>query len=149
MERVDRFRPHVAALLNVTDDHLDRYENLDAYAHAAAKGNAFLKQTEHEWAVVPFDDAMCIREAKRGRGRILTFGAGGVVDVDRHRDRRSSLGGTASLAPPSRSRGGKYNALNVAAALACVRPLHLPVATLSKRPRGVSRASRTVYVTRR
>ena len=40
MERVDPFRPHVAALLNVTDDHLDRYASFDDYAHA--KGNAFV-----------------------------------------------------------------------------------------------------------
>ena len=38
-----RLRVHVAALLNVTDDHLDRYASFAAYA--AAKGNVFHNQT--------------------------------------------------------------------------------------------------------
>jgi UDP-N-acetylmuramoylalanine--D-glutamate ligase len=118
MERVDRFRPRVAALLNVTDDHLDRYASFDDYAHA--KGNAFVRQTEEDWAVVPFADATCMREAKRGRARIVTFGPGGVVDVtedaviDRRMDER--------FARDEMALTGGHNALNVAAAIACVRP---------------------------
>ncbi len=89
MERVDSFRPHVCALLNVTDDHLDRYDSFAEYAHA--KGNAFLRQTLEAWAVVPFDDATCLAEARRGQGQIVTFGPGSVVDVtaDEVVDRRS------------------------------------------------------------
>jgi len=126
MERVDRFHPHVAALLNVTDDHLDRYASFDAYAHA--KGNAFVRQTEEDWAVVPFGDATCMREAKRGRARIATFGPGGVVDVtedaviDRRVDERFARADMALT--------GGHNALNVAAAIACARPFGVAGATI-------------------
>jgi UDP-N-acetylmuramoylalanine--D-glutamate ligase len=125
MERVDRFRPHVSALLNVTDDHLDRYSSFDDYARA--KGNAFLRQSEQDWAVVPFADGTCTREAKRGRGRLLTFGPGGDIDVDEDEivDR---LSGDRYARSAIGLQGG-HNALNVAAALACVRPFHLPAAT--------------------
>jgi UDP-N-acetylmuramoylalanine--D-glutamate ligase len=128
MERVDRFRPHVAALLNVTDDHLDRYADLDEYAHA--KGNAFVRQTEEDWAVVPFGDATCMRECKRGRPRIATFGPGGVVDVtdDAVVDRRTGERferGTIALS-------GGHNALNVAAAVACVRPFGVSGETIGQ-----------------
>ncbi len=68
MERVETFRPHVCALLNVTDDHLDRYDSFAEYAHA--KGNAFQRQTQEDWAVVPFDDATCPgRRRAAGEGR--------------------------------------------------------------------------------
>ncbi len=89
MERVDRFRPRVAVLLNVTDDHLDRYASFDDYADA--KGNAFVGQTADDCAVVPAGDATCAREARRGKGRVVTFGPGGDVDVtaDAVVDRRS------------------------------------------------------------
>ncbi len=60
--------PHVSALLNVTDDHLDRYASFDEYA--AAKGNAFVRQTAEDWAVVPAGDALCVREARRGGARL-------------------------------------------------------------------------------
>ncbi|HEX8795339.1 MAG TPA: UDP-N-acetylmuramoyl-L-alanine--D-glutamate ligase [Polyangiaceae bacterium] len=128
MERVDRFHPHVAALLNVTEDHLDRYASLDAYAHA--KGNSFLRQIEQDWAVVPFGDATCMREAKRGRARIATFGPGGVVDVtdeaviDRRTDER--------FARADMGITGGHNALNVAAAIACVRPFGLAGETIRR-----------------
>jgi UDP-N-acetylmuramoylalanine--D-glutamate ligase len=121
MERLERFAPFVAALLNVSDDHLDRYESFEAYARA--KGNAFLRQTEHDWAVVPFGDATCMRQARRGQGRILTFGPGGVLDVtdDEIVDRASG----ERFARAEVALHGGHNAMNVAAALACVRPFPL------------------------
>ena len=118
MENVDRFHPRVSALLNVTDDHLDRYADLEAYA--SAKGNAFVRQTETDWAVVPQGDAMCLRQAQRGRGRVETFGPGGTIDttdvavVDRRTGERFDRSQMALT--------GGHNALNVAAAIACVRP---------------------------
>ena len=100
MERVDRFRPRVAALLNVTDDHLDRYPSFDDYARA--KGNAFRNQTADDWAVVPAGDPTCAREAGRGGGRQVTFGPGGTVTSRRT---RSSTGvpASGSRAPTWRS----------------------------------------------
>lgn len=125
MERVDQFRPHVAALLNVTDDHLDRYASPEEYAHA--KGNAFRRQGEEDWAVVPVGDATCLREARRGRARIVTFGAGGVLDLtdDEVIDRRTS----ERFARTCIALSGRHNALNVASAVACVRPFGVPIDT--------------------
>jgi UDP-N-acetylmuramoylalanine--D-glutamate ligase len=73
LERAPTFRPRVAVLLNVTEDHLDRYHSLEAYA--AAKGNAFVNQTAGDVAVVPAGDSLCADQAARGRARIVTFGA--------------------------------------------------------------------------
>ncbi|HEX4448921.1 MAG TPA: UDP-N-acetylmuramoyl-L-alanine--D-glutamate ligase [Polyangiaceae bacterium] len=128
MERVDRFRPHVAALLNVTDDHLDRYAGFDAYARA--KGNAFARQTADDWAVVPANDATCLRQARRGQGRVVSFGPGGEVDVsaDGVVDRRSG----ERFARADMALTGGHNALNVAAAIACVVPLGVEAATIRR-----------------
>jgi UDP-N-acetylmuramoylalanine--D-glutamate ligase len=125
MERVDRFRPHVAALLNVTDDHLDRYPSFDAYARA--KGNAFARQTSADWAVVPAGDPTCAREAARGEGRPVTFGPGGAIDVtdDAVVDRRSG----DRFARAEMALTGGHNALNVAAAVACVTPFAVDAPT--------------------
>lgn len=118
MEHVERFRPHVCALLNITDDHLDRYASPDDYAHA--KGNAFVRQGEQDWAVVPVGNGICAREAERGRARLVTFGPGGAVDVtqDAVVDRRTG----ASFLRAHMALTGGHNALNVAAAIACARP---------------------------
>jgi UDP-N-acetylmuramoylalanine--D-glutamate ligase len=128
MERVDRFRPHVAALLNVTDDHLDRYPSFDAYARA--KGNAFVNQAASDWAIVPAADPTCAREARRGGGSVVTFGPGGDVDVtdDAVVDRRSG----ARYARADMALTGGHNALNVAAAIACAAPLGVDAAITAR-----------------
>jgi UDP-N-acetylmuramoylalanine--D-glutamate ligase len=89
LERVDRLHVHVAALLNVTDDHLDRYSSFEAYA--AAKANVFHGQTADDHAVVPDGDALCARLAQRGRARVHGYGGahgevrvvnGAIVDAE-------------------------------------------------------------------
>ncbi|HSO37229.1 MAG TPA: UDP-N-acetylmuramoyl-L-alanine--D-glutamate ligase [Labilithrix sp.] len=121
MERVDAFHPQVSVLLNITPDHLDRYPGEVEYANA--KGNAFLRQTSADLAVVPVGDEACLTQARRGAAQVVTFGAGGDLDVradaivdKRNRDtyKRAQIG----------LQGG-HNALNVAAAIAAVEPFGL------------------------
>lgn len=116
MERVEAFRPKVSVLLNVSPDHLDRYPSEEAYADA--KGNAFVRQTPDDVAVVPAGDDVCLRQAKRGQGRLVTFGPGGDVSV---RPDAIVDGAAVYLRSEIRLQGG-HNALNVAAALAAIRP---------------------------
>jgi UDP-N-acetylmuramoylalanine--D-glutamate ligase len=117
LERAPTFCPRVSVLLNVTEDHLDRYASFDAYA--AAKGNAFVNQTEDDVAIVPAGDKVCRREADRGDGRIVTFGAPGdyVLEdgavVERSSGARFSLAGT--------DFHGVHNLSNAAAAVAAAR----------------------------
>jgi UDP-N-acetylmuramoylalanine--D-glutamate ligase len=54
LESIRRFRPRGAAYLNLTPDHLDRYDGLDDYA--AAKERIFRNQTPEDVAVVNGDD---------------------------------------------------------------------------------------------
>jgi UDP-N-acetylmuramoylalanine--D-glutamate ligase len=119
MERAPTFHPRVSILLNVTADHLDRYPDLDAYAHA--KGNAFAQQTEDDLAIIPFGDPLCERQARRGRGRIVTFGRRGVVDITDAAivDRRTER----SWARSGLTIAGEHNAANAAAAVAAALDL--------------------------
>lgn len=82
LERVTELHVHVAALLNVTPDHLDRYETIEVYA--AAKARIFERQTADDSAIVPFGDELCIGFARAGRAKVLTFGGsrGDVRTVD-------------------------------------------------------------------
>ncbi len=58
----------VAVLLNITPDHLDRYENFEAYA--ASKARLFEMQSPHRWAVFVGDDVasteLCNAYNRRG-----------------------------------------------------------------------------------
>lgn len=69
LEGTVRFRPHVAAWLNLTADHLDRHPSLEAYV--AAKARIFANQGEADWAVVNADDPVVLAEARRARARLF------------------------------------------------------------------------------
>ena len=64
LETVETFRPAVAALLNITPDHLDRYP--DPAAYAAAKFRLFERQRREDAAVLNADDPACRDAARLG-----------------------------------------------------------------------------------
>ncbi len=54
LDTIDRFRANVAVLLNIAEDHLDRYPNMDAYAQSKAR--IFNNQGPDDVAVINGDD---------------------------------------------------------------------------------------------
>lgn len=71
LEWISAFRPRVAVLLNLSEDHLDRYASYDEYI--AAKLRIFENQTEDDYAVVNSDDKL-VREHVGGlRARLFPF----------------------------------------------------------------------------
>ena len=54
LETIKTFRPAIAIVLNVTPNHMDRYETFNDYA--AAKHRIFMNQTEEDVAVLNADD---------------------------------------------------------------------------------------------
>ncbi len=72
LERVSQMKAHVAVLLNITPDHLDRYPSFDAYA--AAKARIFERQCVEDFALLPAD-APKLRELVGDDGTIVSFGA--------------------------------------------------------------------------
>lgn len=119
MERVPTFRPRASILLNVTEDHLDRYETFADYARA--KGNAFANQTEEDVAIIPAGDAACREQAQRGRGRIVTFGEGGDYAPTGKGIAEKGSGSEWSL--EGVALYGRHNHENAAAAIAAARSL--------------------------
>lgn len=80
LERISELRAHVAVLLNVSADHLDRYPSFEAYA--AAKARIFERQQSNDFAVLPAD-APELRNLVTGEGKLAFFGgARGEVRVE-------------------------------------------------------------------
>lgn len=71
LESIQNFHPHVAVLLNLTPNHLDRHPSFEAYVSAKAK--IFSNQTEHDWAVLNADDPAVVSLARTIRSRKLFF----------------------------------------------------------------------------
>lgn len=64
LDHVDRFRPRVSVLLNITPDHLDRYDN-DFEKYARSKFRIFENQREDDVLVYNVDDEV-VRAAAEG-----------------------------------------------------------------------------------
>ncbi len=121
MERLKQFRPAAAVLLNITEDHLDRYPTFSDYARA--KGNCFSNQTPKDVAVYPHADVLCEEQVRRGNGRLITFGeqgdyfVEGLCVVERKTKTRFTL--------KDCDLHGRHNHENAAAAIALGRALGL------------------------
>jgi UDP-N-acetylmuramoylalanine--D-glutamate ligase len=122
LESTQSLRCAAAAVLNVSEDHLDRYPSLHEYAHAKA---SLLSQTALQ--VVNRGDII-VRSMARSDRAMVSFG----VDVPATRQyglRGSDLmcGDTRVAAKDELKITGQHNAMNALAALALVAPLDLSV----------------------
>lgn len=71
LEWSSTFRPKVAALLNITEDHLDRYPSYQAYINA--KLRIFENQIADDYAVVNRDDEIVWQAAGSLKARLIPF----------------------------------------------------------------------------
>jgi UDP-N-acetylmuramoylalanine--D-glutamate ligase len=120
LERAPGIKPRVSILLNITEDHLDRYASFQDYADT--KGNAFAAQSPDDLALIPEGDYECRRQARRGAAPILEIGGAGadyaVIDqtiVEQTSEQRFELDGTRLH--------GRHNHENAAFAIAAARAL--------------------------
>ncbi len=80
LETTVKFRPHVATLLNLTPDHLNRHKTMEAYGKA--KGKIFANQDKEDFAVVNAEDEACVSLAKESAGRLILFSGKRCEGVD-------------------------------------------------------------------
>ncbi|MDM8549910.1 UDP-N-acetylmuramoyl-L-alanine--D-glutamate ligase [Desulfobacterales bacterium HSG2] len=72
LDTIDTFRPEVGVLLNITEDHLDRYPNFTAYARS--KGRIFENQQENDSAVLDSTDPIVSSVTEHIKSRKLETG---------------------------------------------------------------------------
>ncbi|MGE5109416.1 MAG: UDP-N-acetylmuramoyl-L-alanine--D-glutamate ligase, partial [Acidobacteriaceae bacterium] len=71
LETIETFKPHIAAILNVTPDHLDRHGSMEAYI--AAKARIFENQTAKDFAVLNMDDPTCVALGQKLTPQVYWF----------------------------------------------------------------------------
>jgi UDP-N-acetylmuramoylalanine--D-glutamate ligase len=72
LEWIEQFRPRAGVHLNLTDDHFERYRDLDDYGRAKAR--LFENQTSSDWAILNRDDPNVWKLRKKIRSRVIGFG---------------------------------------------------------------------------
>jgi UDP-N-acetylmuramoylalanine--D-glutamate ligase len=135
LEATDSFHPWIAALLNVSPDHLDQHASYEAYA--AAKRRIFARQTASDWAVVNEDDEGARALAEGVAARRVPYGLdaplreGVTVDGAQIVERRH--GATVPLVPLSAVRvKGRHLLSDVVAAAAIGRTAGVPPAAMTR-----------------
>jgi len=71
LEATQTFRPHVAVMLNITPNHLDRHPSLEAYVQAKSK--IFANQTADDFAILNADDPTVMGMAPSLAARKILF----------------------------------------------------------------------------
>lgn len=129
-----QFSPHVAAILNITPNHLDRHKTMEAYA--AAKANILRFQKPTDIAVLSADDPGAYRLRHLVQGRLRLFSLVHEVDDGAFvRDGHVWLrnGEETPVLPVSDiSLRGDHNVRNVLAAVTLGDSIGLPVAAMAQ-----------------
>jgi len=71
LETIKRFRPKIAVLLNLTQDHLDRYRDMDEYRKA--KLRIFENQEDCDYAILNYDDPAIRELSNRIKSKAFYF----------------------------------------------------------------------------
>jgi len=71
METAYTFHPHIAAVLNITPDHINRHKTLERYIEM--KERIFANQTSDDFLVLNYDDEKCRGMAQRARSKPVYF----------------------------------------------------------------------------
>ncbi len=71
LEYIDKFKPKVGIILNVSPNHLDRYKNFNEYVKA--KWRIFKNQGENDFAILNYDDVNLKKLSPNLKSKILFF----------------------------------------------------------------------------
>ena len=135
LERVGDFRPKISALLNLTEDHLDRYETFGEYA--AAKERIFARQKKEDYALLNADDPLVSALAPGLEPQVLLFSARRAVSFGSYLTPEGIVfqgpNGTREMFDLSRIRiKGAHNLENLMAAIAVAKMCGCPREALQR-----------------
>ncbi len=134
LDTIDQFRADVAVLLNVTPDHLDRYQRSMA-KYEASKARILNRSGEETWYVYNAEDAAAVRIASGHRGPVVPFSSMRSLEHGVFFDGESVVRVWDGQRVEVIRRGeftpaGIHNLENALAAIAAVIPLGVDLASI-------------------
>ncbi|HLI27753.1 MAG TPA: UDP-N-acetylmuramoyl-L-alanine--D-glutamate ligase [Chloroflexota bacterium] len=125
-----RQSPHIAAITNLTPNHLDRHGTMEAYA--AAKFQITAHQGPHDWAVLNADDARVAAAPGEGRRRwfSLVRPVEGAYLAEGWLVEGRASGGVPLVSRATLRLRGQHNVANALCAAAVALAAGVPVAAI-------------------
>jgi len=126
LELISTLKPAVALLINLSEDHLDRYKTFEDYIEAKAR--IFMNQDARDHAVVWGGDPRAIEVARRGRAVIHLAGS---PDAEVRREGnalvdRDAPGGPVRYPLERFKLAGEHNVVNASMAVLAARLAGIP-----------------------
>ncbi|MEG6616427.1 UDP-N-acetylmuramoyl-L-alanine--D-glutamate ligase [Peptococcaceae bacterium 1198_IL3148] len=130
LETIQTFRPRVAAILNITPDHLDRHGSVANYVNAKAK--VFSNQVPTDFTVLNYDNPDTAALAQLSLGRVIFFSRQHTLETGVYIQNGNIVvamdGVTTEIIPVSQLNiPGGHNLENALAAVACTFVLGIGV----------------------
>jgi UDP-N-acetylmuramoylalanine--D-glutamate ligase len=137
LETTESFHPHVAVILNITPDHLDRHGTFENYV--AMKEKIFANQTGEDYLILNGDDPIAQQAAGRTKSQVLWFSRSKIV-----RCGAFLLDGTVMFRPTEQGKPipvlpladiplkGEHNIENVLAAVCAACVAKIPTQTIAQ-----------------
>src|SRR6185369_4115183 len=133
LETIRSFHPAIAVVLNVTPNHMDRYETFNDYA--GAKHRIFMNQTANDTAILNADDPTVSSWRSGLKARVLSFSvktelSEGIFLQGHTLVLREGTAEQSLVDVREMKLRGAHNAENVAAALAAAIASGVDVSTM-------------------
>ena len=119
LETLQSLRPHIAIVLNVTEDHLSRHYNMENYIFLKKK---LLKNSaETEYAILNYDDPIVRRFGEECKAQVLWFSVKERVSGAFYEDGNLYCGKEKIMAVADLPVGGLHNVQNALAVIIAAR----------------------------
>ncbi len=89
LETIDTFKPHVSALLNFTEDHLNRHHTMQEYMKAKAR--IFMNQDEEDFCVLNYDDEDVLSLTNKIKAKKIFFSRKNKVQEGIYLDENNNI----------------------------------------------------------
>ncbi len=119
LETLSSHRPHIAVVLNLTEDHLNRHYNMENYGYLKAK--LLKNQLESEYAVLNYDDKSVRAFAEKTRAKTVWFSLREQVEGAYYSEGVLFYQGEKICEERELALGGRHNLANCLAAICCAK----------------------------
>lgn len=119
LETLSSLKPHIAAVLNISEDHLNRHYNMENYVYL--KSRLLKNQQETEYAVLNYDDSVVRGFAEKTRAKVVWFSRKERVDGAYIENSSLFFRGEEIVKIKELALREAHNIENALAALACAK----------------------------
>ncbi len=128
LEIIKQFKADVAAILNITPDHLNRYDSFEDYAET--KFNIFLNQNSHNLAILNLDDEASAKFTDGINSDLKYFSLKSQTNI--YYNDKEIIFGSQSYSIQNATLKGPHNIANMMSAILAVSPFNIEQKVIQK-----------------